>query len=111
MTPRWWRRFCPPYDLEPIHEGLARIERAQSSLNKKMGMIMGKQDDLNNLVARIDVAVTGLRADIEDLKARYEDVDFSALEARVQGLEGLDAEYPVAPQEPTDPETPVEPQP
>jgi hypothetical protein len=104
--PRWWRRFCPPcdIDLEPLHERLSRIEQGQSRLHRKVEIIMGKQDDLNNLVARIDTAVAGIRSDIEGLKADNPDVDFSALEARVQGLEGLDAEYPAAPpQEPTEP--------
>ncbi|MGC5009731.1 hypothetical protein ACLQ2R_03095 [Streptosporangium sp. DT93] len=87
--------------LAEIHDRLADIELAQFHLNRKAEKIMAKQDTLNALVTRIDTAVTGLKADIEDLKAQHEDVDFSGLEARVQGLEGLDAEYPVAaPQEP-----------
>ncbi|MGC5012501.1 hypothetical protein ACLQ2R_17195 [Streptosporangium sp. DT93] len=70
---------------------------------------MGKQDDLNAIVGRIDTAVAGIRSDIEAIKAEHPEVDLSALEARVAGLEGLDAEYPVA--APQDPEAPVEPQP
>ncbi|MFF3443662.1 hypothetical protein [Streptosporangium sp. NPDC002721] len=58
---------------------------------------MAKQDDLNNLVGRIDTAVAGIRSDIEAIKAEHPEVDLSALEARVAGLEGLDAEYPAAP--------------
>ncbi|MEV0830914.1 MULTISPECIES: hypothetical protein [Streptosporangiaceae] len=65
---------------------------------------MAKQDEINNLVTRIDVAVSGIRSDIEAIKAEHPEVDLSALEARVAGLEGLDAEYPAAPpQEPTEP--------
>lgn len=88
-------------DLNSIHERLARMERAQSALSKylhrKVDQIMGKQDDLNALVARIDVAVGGIRQDIADLKAAHPEVDFTALEERVAGLEGLDAENPSAP--------------
>lgn len=106
---RFWRLLLNLARLlEDILDRLSHIEQGQSRLTRKVQIIMGKQDDLNNLVARIDNAVAGIRSDIEDLKARHEDVDFSALEARVAGLEGLDAEYPAVP--PQEPENPVEPQ-
>ncbi|MDH2424719.1 hypothetical protein [Sphaerisporangium sp. TRM90804] len=58
---------------------------------------MGKQEDLDAIVARIDTAVTGIRQDIADIKAANPAVDFTALEERVAGLEGLDAENPATP--------------
>jgi hypothetical protein len=102
---RFWSFFR---NLGAILDRLSRIEQGQSRLHRKVDLIMAKQDDLNNLVARIDVAVSGIRSDIEGLKADNPDVDFSALEARVAGLEGLDAEYPAVP--PQEPENPGEPQ-
>jgi uncharacterized phage protein gp47/JayE len=63
------------------------------------------QDQVNAFVTRIDTATAGIRQDIQDLKdaiAAGEPVDFSALEERVAGLEGLDAENPEAPVEPTE---------
>jgi outer membrane murein-binding lipoprotein Lpp len=97
MRSSWWGRW-PPYQLgQSLLTRLARIERAQSDLNRKVDSIMTKQDDLNALVARIDVAVTGIRQDVADLKAAHPEIDFSALEERVAGLEGLDAENPGTP--------------
>ncbi len=81
-------------DLDPIHRQLERIERVQSQLVRKAGLIMGKQEDLDAIVTRIDTAVAGIRQDIADLKADHPEVDFSALEERVAGLESLDAENP-----------------
>jgi len=69
---------------------------------------MAKQDEINALVERLGTVTDGLRSDIEAIKAEHPEVDLSALEARVAGLEGLDAEYPAAP--PQEPEIPVEPQ-
>ncbi|GAA3416363.1 hypothetical protein [Streptosporangium vulgare] len=48
--------------------------------------------------------MAGIRQDIADIKAANPEVDFSALEAKVGALEGLDAEYPAVP--PQEPETP-----
>ncbi len=81
-------------DLDPIHRQLDRIEKAQSQLTRKVNLIMGKQQDLDAIVTRIDTAVAGIRQDIADLKAANPEVDFSALEQRVSGLEALDAENP-----------------
>ncbi|MFC4897908.1 hypothetical protein ACFQVD_26375 [Streptosporangium amethystogenes subsp. fukuiense] len=58
---------------------------------------MAKQDEINALVERLGTVTDGLRSDIEAIKAEHPEVDLSALEARVAGLEGLDAEYPAAP--------------
>ncbi|MFI6510152.1 hypothetical protein ACIBCT_21310 [Streptosporangium sp. NPDC050855] len=107
---RFWDLFR---NLKTILDRLSRIERAQSQLNRKAEIIMGKQADLDAIVVRIDNAVAGIRQDIADIKAANPEVDFSALEAKVGTLEGLDSEYPGAPQEPTNPENPenpVEPQ-
>ncbi len=81
-------------DLDPVQRQLDRIEKAQSRLTRKVGNIMGKQEDLDAIVRRIDTAVAGIRQDIADLKAANPEVDFSALEERVAGLEALDAENP-----------------
>lgn len=75
----------------------ARILHTLDEIDRKVGRIMTKQDDLNNLVARVDVAVAGIRQDIADIKAANPEVDLSALEERVAGLEGLDAENPAPP--------------
>lgn len=76
------------------------LGRAQCSLveiDRKVNILMTQQDDLNAMVGRIDTAVGGIRQDIDDLKAAHPAVDFSALEERVAGLEGLDAENPAPP--------------
>lgn len=74
-----------------------RILRALDGIDRKVRVIMTKQEDLDNLVGRVDVAVAGIRQDIADIKAANPDVDLSALIARVEGLEGLDAENPAPP--------------
>lgn len=84
-------RYCPD-----AREAL-RILR---TINGKVNMIMSAQENLDAFVVRIDAATAGIRADIADLKTAVQagdPVDFSALEARVAGLEGLDAENPEAP--------------
>lgn len=61
---------------------------------------MATQDDVNRITAAIDSATTGIRQDIADLKAAAEagqDLDFSALDAKVDALAALDAENPAAP--------------
>lgn len=69
-------------------------------LNRKVEEIMaGQQEALDAIVARIDTATADIRQDIADLKAANPSVDFSALEEKVAGLEGLDAENP-APEPP-----------
>ena len=75
---------------------------------------MAKQEDINNLVLRVDAVrtsvdtgVAGIRQDIADLKAANPEVDTTALEASIAtleagvgGLTALDAENPGAPVEP-----------
>lgn len=74
--------------------------RLLRELNRKVDTVSENQDQVNAFVARIDTATAGIRQDIADLKAANPAVDFSALEERVAGLEGLDAENPAAPAEP-----------
>lgn len=74
-----------------------RAQRSLDEIARKVDLIMTKQDDLDALVARIDTAVAGIRQDIADIKTANPAVDFTALEERVAGLEGLDSENPVAP--------------
>lgn len=81
------------------HATLRAIIASLNNLNRKVDALMSQQDDLNALVARIDTAVAGVRQDIADLKAANPSVDFTTLEERVAGLEGLDAENP-APEQP-----------
>lgn len=85
---RAWRNIR--YLLFRAQHSLERIER-------KVDRIMTQQEDLDAFVARIDEAVAGIRQDIADLKAANPAVDFTALEERVAGLEGLDSENPVPP--------------
>jgi len=64
---------------------------------RKVEQIMAtQQEQLDAIVSRIDAATAGIRQDIADLKAANPGVDFTALEERVTGLEGLDAENPEA---------------
>ena len=69
-------------------------------ISRKVGHVMATQEQLNALVARIDGSVAGIRLDIEQIKAAHPEIDLSALEERVAGLEGLDAENPEAVPEP-----------
>lgn len=69
-------------------------------LHRKVDAIMATQAQLDALVSRIDTAVAGIRQDIADIKAANPGIDLSALEDRVAGLEGLDAENPAPPAEP-----------
>jgi hypothetical protein len=77
--------------LEPALHAIHRSENA---------LMTSAQDHANQLAGRIDTATTNIRGDIADLKAAHPEVDFSALEASVGGLEGLDAENPGAPADP-----------
>lgn len=85
--PRWTVRWA-----------LRELARTLHEINRKVDRIMTKQEELDAFVARIDTATAGIRQDIADLKAANPGVDFSALEERVAGLEGLDAENPEPPQ-------------
>jgi hypothetical protein len=86
--PRWW----PIRLLWDINR---KIDRVETTLEELM---TAQQDQANALAARIDTSTTNIRQDIANLKAEHPDVDFSALEASVGGLEGLDAENPEPPQ-------------
>lgn len=63
---------------------------------------MANQDRINELSDKLGTATEGLRADIQDLKDQVaagtpaEELDFSALESRVDVLTALDAETPPA---------------
>lgn len=70
------------------------LQRSLKRIDAKLECIMTKQEDLDAIVGRIDTAVSGIRNDITELKAAHPEVDFSQLEERVTGLEGLDAENP-----------------
>ncbi|KAB2347339.1 hypothetical protein [Actinomadura rudentiformis] len=61
---------------------------------------MATQEQVDAIAARIESAVSGLRADIEALKAAHPELDLSGLEGRVADLEGLDAENPAPVPEP-----------
>ncbi len=100
---RLWRLL---HTLDQLPYRLACIEQAQSHLNGKVEEIMTKQDELNAIVERLGAATEGLRSDIQAIKDEHPEVDLSALEARVAGLEGLDAEYPVAPPQEENPGLP-----
>lgn len=81
---------------------------------------MATQDELNQLSGRVDAVkgavdagVSGIRSDLEALKAEHPEVDLTALtasvaalETSVQGVTDLDAENPAAevPAEPVDPQ-------
>lgn len=82
---------------------LAGVQCSLEEIDRKVSRIMTQQEDLDAFVERIDAAVAGIRQDIADLKAANPAVDFTALEERVAGLEGLDAENPQAqPDQPTE---------
>jgi hypothetical protein len=81
---------------------------------QQIGATVATQDDVTALASRIDAVssavatgVANIRQDIEDIKSANPEVDLSALEASVAGLESsagqltdLDAENPAAPGEP-----------
>lgn len=72
---------------------------------------MATQADVDRITTAIDTATTGIRSDIADLKAAAEagaNLDFTALDAKVDALAALDAELPAAPAE-TPVEAPVDP--
>lgn len=93
MTHQFKRRWSVRWALRELAKQLHEI-------NRKVDKIMTNQETLDAMVARIDTVTAGIRQDIQDLKdavAAGQPVDFSALEARVAGLEGLDAENPAPP--------------
>lgn len=56
--------------------------------------IMATQEQIDALAERIGTATADIRADIAQIKADHPEVDTSALESRVAGLEGLAGENP-----------------
>lgn len=82
----------------------ARVERQRVTLARLEAAMAVTQDQVDALTARVDAAtqaietgVTDIRADIQAIKDAHPDVDVTALEASVAGLEALDAENPEAP--------------
>ena len=74
------------YDTWLILETLARLERT----------LMATQDQIDALAQRLTDATSDIRADIADLKAAHPELDLSALEGKVDQLEGLALENPPA---------------
>ena len=72
------------YDTWVILDTLNRLER----------ILMATQADIDALTSRITAAAADIRADIQALKDANPDLDLSALESKVAGLEGLAAENP-----------------
>jgi hypothetical protein len=84
--PRWWLpRLLVDLTCQYNH-----------IINKLEELMASQQEIADALAARIDTSTGAIRQDIADLKAAHPEVDFSKLEASVGGLEGLDAENPVA---------------
>lgn len=69
----------------------------ETRLDKLKEMLMATQQQINDLVTRIDTGVAAIRADIAELKAANPELDLTALEASVSQIEGLDAENPQPP--------------
>ena len=72
------------YDTWVILDTLARLER----------ILMATQADVDALVTRLNQATADIRQDIADLKAANPELDLSALESKVDALEGLALENP-----------------
>lgn len=68
-------------------------------LERLLDMATLTQAQLDNLTAAINAAVTNIRQDIADLKAQIPDLDTTALDASVAGLQALDVENPPPPAE------------
>jgi hypothetical protein len=108
-TPWWWS----PWPTRPEHAVLAaRIAALDERVTMAQAENQGKIDAVST---RLDAVSTGLRADIDELKAavaRGETLDFSTVEAKLTALEGLDLENPEAtPVTDLDPNAPAEPTP
>lgn len=65
-------------------------------LDRMETMIMSNQDHINALAAQLDKATTEIKNEIENLKAQpgSEQLDFSALDAKVQLLDDLNPDAP-----------------
>jgi hypothetical protein len=88
---RWfWRSRDILSSLAHLHQDTSMI----------MEISMANQDKLNELATQLEAATTGIRGDVEELKRQVsegtpaEELDFSALDARVAALSELDAENP-----------------
>ena len=64
------------------------------TLHRMEDTLMATQADIDALTTRITGAAADIRADIQALKDANPDLDLSALESKVAGLEGLAAENP-----------------
>lgn len=75
----------------------SKLGEIQVSLANLKGLAMGNQEKIDAIAAAIDSATTGIKADIDALKAAVAagaTLDFSALDAKVAALAALDAENP-----------------
>lgn len=74
-----------------------KLDVALTLLAFLKGLAMGNQEKIDAIAAAIDSATTGIKADIDALKAAVAagaTLDFSALDAKVAALAALDAENP-----------------
>lgn len=84
-----------------------RVRGDREILEQIREIVMATQAQVDALTERVNTGVTNIRQDIADIKAAHPEIDLTALEASVGGLEGLDQENPVTPPvEPTDPDNP-----
>lgn len=92
--------------LSEIHQSLVAIQKTQAEQTTMLRRLiertrhMATQADVDQIVAAIDTATAGIRADIEQLKADVaagNTLDFTALDAKVEALAALDAENPTPP--------------
>jgi len=88
-------------ELGKQNERLAFVNRQIiRRLNRIEDIVSANQDKLDAVAAQLDVAATGLAADIQALKDQIaagtppEQLDFTALDARAQALSDLDAQNP-----------------
>ena len=78
------------YDTWVILDTLNHLER----------ILMATQADIDALAQRLTDATSDIRQDLADLKAAHPELDLSALEGKVDQLEGLALENPPATPEP-----------
>jgi hypothetical protein len=86
-----------------------QVDQTNIRLHRMEQLAMANQDQIDAYAARLGATTDGIRSDIADLKQQItngtpaQELDFSALESRVAGLEGLDAENPATPVDPGTP--------
>lgn len=76
-----------------------KADRILRLLNQLKEITMTNQEKIDAITAALDAAATGLRADIDALKAQVlagQTLDFTSLDAKVAALAALDAENPPA---------------